>query len=69
MCFLMVIFEMLPKLSLLNSQRNTEPTSYNQEGTGCQKQVSHAALMAPPRSEGSSPHAASAEGKAQREGR
>lgn len=40
MCFLMVIFEMLPKLSLLNSQRNTEPTSYNQEGTGCQKQVS-----------------------------
>lgn len=35
-----VTLEMSPKLSLLNSHWDTEPTSHNQEGTGCQKQVS-----------------------------
>lgn len=37
--------EMSPKLSLLNSHWNMEPTSHNQEGTGCQKQVSHLGFM------------------------
>lgn len=35
-----VTLEMSPKLSLLSSHWNMEPTSHNQEGAGCQKQVS-----------------------------